>query len=254
MREAPVGCDPFGYLQAGQEFRQAYRGRGMPTFSIDAPQTRSLATYFTTLGIPLTDWEFVVGPHAYHYLPEVQRAISIYPPGAGWMLSLFPEGYAVRGWNLLTIAVLLVLGWAGIYWGKRRKAWVGMGLVALASPSTGLFMLRRIGEVTYSTSLVLFHHRVGNAAGVRREVQASMPEPTACRRTTWALRPHSLACLVLGARRPRVARLHDSFPARVVEVACALLGGDASVRGFAAVRAPERSDWFLAHFDLWQRR
>src|SRR5688572_27328686 len=87
------GCDAFGYLSMAKKFRETSRFK-WPEFSLEDDRTRKLVHLLRSEGLPQAKWSELVAPHAYHYFPVSGKVGPQYPPGTGWVLSLFEEGKA----------------------------------------------------------------------------------------------------------------------------------------------------------------
>jgi hypothetical protein len=92
VEENPSFCDPFGYLQMANEIRHGAANRKVPQFTIETPHTRLLVALMQSNQLPVPLWDEMVAPLAFHYFPAADHVAVQYPPGAGLMLSLFPEG------------------------------------------------------------------------------------------------------------------------------------------------------------------
>jgi hypothetical protein len=98
--EYAVGCDAFGYLQMAQEVRRAWAARRRPDFTLETPRTRQLIDFLKSRNVPETEWQFVVGPHAFLYFPRAGHIGPVYPPGMAYALSLFPPSNSHFGKSL----------------------------------------------------------------------------------------------------------------------------------------------------------
>ncbi len=106
------GCDAFGYSRMAKVFRQARKTGGPTDFFIRDDQTRWLVARFKERGTPVNDWDEVVTAHAHHYFPGSDQVGPQYPPGTGWVLSMFATSTDVKALDRLTI--LLVTAGAGL--------------------------------------------------------------------------------------------------------------------------------------------
>ncbi len=92
----PIGCDNFGYARQAELFRTRGLLGGLHT-RIDEPQAALLNKLAQDHFSNSADWFQLVAPHCHHYDIRSRKIILQYPPGTGWILSLFPEPYAMQG-------------------------------------------------------------------------------------------------------------------------------------------------------------
>jgi hypothetical protein len=116
--EGPYGCDDFGYLRQARLFRVNGLIGGLDTALRDSTTTYLLAKA-KALDEPVENWEEAVAPHCHHYVAKTDRIILQFPPGTGFLMSLFPEGYQARGAHIATTAAIVLAA----------------TIIALASPS-----------------------------------------------------------------------------------------------------------------------
>jgi hypothetical protein len=154
VEEYAFACDPFGYLRMAKEVRQAVAKLELPQFHLESTQTRLLIDLMRSHQVPPALWEEMVAPHAHHYFPRAGSVGVQYPPGTGLMLALFPEGQAVDGLNLATIALVLATGTLVLILAGARQAWVSAGFVTLAL-HLGLRILGKIGTDSFSINAAL---------------------------------------------------------------------------------------------------
>jgi hypothetical protein len=154
VEEYAFACDPFGYLRMAKEIRQAVSKLELPQFHLESSQTRLLIDLMQSWDVPLALWDEIVAPHAHHYFPRAGSVGVQYPPGAGLMLALFPEGQALDGLNRATIALFLATGILVLILAGVRQAWLSAGFVTLAL-HLGLGMLGKIGTDSFSINAAL---------------------------------------------------------------------------------------------------
>ena len=154
VEENPSYCDPFGYLQMAQDIRQAAAAGRVPQFSIESPHSRLLIECMQSQKVPLPLWDEMVAPLAYHYFPAADHLAVQYPPGAGLMLAVFPEGKALHGMNRLVIVIFLVSGLVMLVVAavKRRPLAAGFFMLAL---SLGLEILAQLFNASFSINALL---------------------------------------------------------------------------------------------------
>ena len=154
VEEYALGCDPFGYLMMAREIRQAASTLVLPQFHLELTQTRGLIELMQSRDVPLALWDEIVAPHAHHYFPQAGSVGVQYPPGAGLMLALFPEGHAVAGLTRATVVLFVAAGILLLALAGARQAWLSAGFVALAL-HLGLGMLGKIGTDSFSINAAL---------------------------------------------------------------------------------------------------
>src|SRR6185312_15013653 len=149
VEEYAAFCDPFGYLQIAQDTRQAVAERRLPTYSIETNHARLLINLMKSQNVPTRYWDDLVAPLCYHYSPRADHLGVQYPPGAGWMLAMFPQGTALHSMNRVVIALFLVTGLAMLVVAGLTRSWFSAGLFVLALV-VGLEMLARIDNASFS--------------------------------------------------------------------------------------------------------
>lgn len=154
FHEVAWDSDPFGYLQEAQIFRRFYRGQGPLALTIPSARIREAAGALKRDGVPLDTWRWWLGPLVTHYFPDTRRQGIQYPPGTGFVLSLFPEGRAVACVDLLTAALLCGLTLFRVLRLARRGRWASAGPLCLCA-LLGLDLLRRAGDTSYSIQVSL---------------------------------------------------------------------------------------------------
>jgi hypothetical protein len=147
-------CDPFGYLQMADEIRHAAASRTIPKFTIETDHTRLLVELMRSHDQPVPLWDEMVAPLAFHYFPAADHVAVQYPPGAGLMLSLFPEGRALHGLNRMVVIIFLVAGlmMLGVAAIKRRSLSAGLLMVAL---TLGLETVAMLDNASFSMNSLL---------------------------------------------------------------------------------------------------
>jgi hypothetical protein len=106
------GCDNFGYARQAELFRANGLLRGLDT-RVNAPEARFIIDVATSISSDSAHWSEAVAPHCHHYNAAVAHVITEYPPGAGLVLSVFPEsrslGFAfIIGMTLISIVFVLI--------------------------------------------------------------------------------------------------------------------------------------------------
>jgi hypothetical protein len=152
--EFAYACDSFGYLRMAKEIRASFRECKMPEFRLESNQTRLLIEFMKSKDVPVAKWDEIVAPHAHHYFPVSDHVGVQYPPGTGLTLAAFPEGTAVYRLNQITIAVFVIAGIAAIAIAAWKKAWVSVGLAALAIHLV-FTILGRIGALSFSINAAI---------------------------------------------------------------------------------------------------
>lgn len=104
--ELPVGCDDFGYLRQARLVRDVGPLRALDT-AINDDLTVAMIRAFKSSGLPVNVWQEAAAPHCHHYKPHVDRIVLQYPPGTGFVLSLFPEGQQSRTAARLVVLAIL---------------------------------------------------------------------------------------------------------------------------------------------------
>jgi hypothetical protein len=154
VEEYPFGCDSFGYLQSAQSIRKGVSNRGWPELALQQTHTDLLVNFMKARNLEVENWEEIVAPHAYRYYPRSGRIGPVFPPGAGLLLAIFPQGDAVHGLNRLTTLLFLLSGLAILVWAAIKRAWMSAGIVVLAW-HLGLAILMRIGSASFSINALL---------------------------------------------------------------------------------------------------
>jgi hypothetical protein len=154
VQENPSFCDPFGYLQMAQEIRRAAASGTAPQFSLETPHTRLLVEFMQSQQQPLPLWDEMVAPLAFHYFPAADHVAVQYPPGAGLMLSIFPEGKALHGLNRLVVAVFLVAGLVMLVVAAIKRLPLAAGFFVLAL-TLGLEIVAQLDNASFSMNSLL---------------------------------------------------------------------------------------------------
>jgi hypothetical protein len=154
VEENPSYCDPFGYLQMAQLIRHGAGKRSAPQFTVDNEHTRLLIERMQLHQIPVPVWDEMVAPLACHYFPKADHVGLQYSPGAGLMLSLFPEGRALRGLNLFVVLIFLIVGLALLVVAAIKQRPIAAGFVVLAL-NLGLEVLAQLHNASFSINTLL---------------------------------------------------------------------------------------------------
>jgi hypothetical protein len=102
-----VGCDSFGYARQAELFRDRGLLKGLDT-RIDVQEAQFLVDVAKTITADTSQWSEAVAPHCHHYNAAVDHVILEYPPGAGLVLSIFPENVSLG--LAFIIGMVLVCG------------------------------------------------------------------------------------------------------------------------------------------------
>jgi hypothetical protein len=154
VEENPSFCDPFGYLQMANEIRQAAAGRTVPRFSLETPHTRLLVELMHLHQLPVPLWDEMVAPLAFHYFPEADHVAVQYPPGAGLLLSLFPEGRALHGLNRVVVLIFLIAGLVMLVVAAIKRLPLAAGLFVLAL-TLGFEIIAQLYNASFSMNSLL---------------------------------------------------------------------------------------------------
>jgi hypothetical protein len=103
---------------------------------------------------PLPLWDEMVAPLAFHYFPAADHVAVQYPPGAGLMLSLFPEGKALHGLNRLVVAIFLVAGLVMLVVAAIKRLPLAAGFFVLAL-TLGLEIVAQLDNASFSMNSLL---------------------------------------------------------------------------------------------------
>jgi hypothetical protein len=164
MIERPTGCDPFGYLRQAQLVKEKGPIGALST-AIDDPTTRYLINKISELDTTNSSLGGVA-PHCHVYKPRTGRVVLQYPPGVGYVFSLFPFGRQAHMALALWITILITtIAWATFSIKSRLSALalLGLGLYCIhgiiwfytdysIAPSAGAAVLLGLVGVTYFTA------------------------------------------------------------------------------------------------------
>jgi hypothetical protein len=137
-----------------KDIRDARAVGSAPTFTIETEQTRLLIDLMKSRQVPLQHWENVVSPLAYHYFPGTDSVGVQYPPGTGFMLSLFPEGRALHYLDRSVAVFFALTGLVLIAVAAVSRAWFAAGFSTL-SLIVGLDILANIDIASFSINAML---------------------------------------------------------------------------------------------------
>ncbi len=154
VSEYPAGCDAFGYLQMAKETRGAVRTREMPHFLLESPQSRLLIDSLKSNNVPVSNWDEMVAPLAARYFPTADHIGIQYPPGTGFLLSLFPEKRSVHALNRIVFTLIVAFGVFALALAGINRASVVAGFFALTC-YLGFEILGEIGNMSFSVNAVL---------------------------------------------------------------------------------------------------
>jgi hypothetical protein len=84
-----IGCDPFGYSRQAELFRENGLWRGLDTRIKDADAS-TLISAAKSIDSNSANWYQAIAPHCHYYRASSDSVILQYPPGTGFLLSLFP--------------------------------------------------------------------------------------------------------------------------------------------------------------------
>lgn len=115
--ELDRGCDAFGYHRQAELFRE----KGFAGFDtkLSTPTGDKLLALAQASGIPTERWYEAVAPHCHHYKQSVGHVVLQYPPGTGFLLSLFPA--QLQGRMLKGICIVLTAGFFAFLIGRCRQ-------------------------------------------------------------------------------------------------------------------------------------
>src|SRR6185436_12053318 len=154
VEENPSFCDPFGYLQMAKEIRHAVASRTVPQFTLETPHTRLLVELMHLHQQPVPLWDEMVAPLAFHYFPAADHVAVQYPPGAGLMLSLFPEGRALHGLNRMVTIIFLVAGLLMLLAAAINRRLLAASLLVV-SLTLGLEIVAKLDNASFSMNSLL---------------------------------------------------------------------------------------------------
>jgi hypothetical protein len=141
------GCDWFGYLRQARLFREQGPIGGLDTELRD-DRTRYLVELAKKSGLDPDVWDYGVAPYCHHYKPSVDRVVLQYPPGTGFLHSLWPDqGRQARlTFVACALVILLVLVWTTV----RARAVT----VPLVTAALGAFCFLGLISFVYDRSIV----------------------------------------------------------------------------------------------------
>lgn len=146
--EIPTGPDQQCYHRQAQLFAESGIIGGLDTAVTfeGASYLISKAKAFGLLATPEPGWIAAVAPECHRYKSATGKIISQYPPGTGFLLSLFPDGRRVR---LLYIVIeTIILGWfAYLLWFARN---IAASLLVCALGCFAVIQLNYEGYMSFS--------------------------------------------------------------------------------------------------------
>jgi hypothetical protein len=127
--EGPWGADHFCYLRQAQLFKSNGFLAGLNTELQYEPARYLLATakqldYPHKLPQPF--WSGAVNPPCHNYIEATDKLVITYPPGTGWALSVFPEGFQVRGLYVFSATAIFLVFFLSILMARSPAALVMM--------------------------------------------------------------------------------------------------------------------------------
>lgn len=143
-----IGCDPFGYLRQASLFRALGPIKGLDT-RIDDPDARFLIETAKSLSPSSESWGEAIAPHCHHYNEKTNAVILQYPPGTGFILSLFPKRASLQSaftWGMSLAAACFV--WATI---SSRGSW--LATLATVAAMVATFAAMGVNDLTGSASI-----------------------------------------------------------------------------------------------------
>lgn len=146
--EIPTGPDQQCYLRQAQLFDENGAISGLNT-AVEFEGARYLISKAKSLGLtatPAQEWEFAIAPECHRYKHATDKIISQYPPGTGFLLSLFPEGKRVRLLYLLVETILF--GWFAYLVAAARTT--GAALLLFALGAFAVIQLNYEGYMSFS--------------------------------------------------------------------------------------------------------
>jgi hypothetical protein len=104
--------------------------------------------------VQLSLWDEMVAPLAYHYFPRANHLGVQYPPGAGLMLALFPEGRALHSLNRMVIAVFVAAGLLLLIVAAAKRVPFAAGFIILTM-TLALEMLAKLDNASFSMNALM---------------------------------------------------------------------------------------------------
>jgi hypothetical protein len=120
--QAPAGVDSFGYARSARIFREYFSGVAPLDFSIRDEQTAFLRDVLKGSGAPPEQWYLAVAPVAHHYVAESDKVVLQYPPGTGFLMSLFPEVEAASLLSQLDVVFVFLVFLGFLIWRARQRS------------------------------------------------------------------------------------------------------------------------------------
>lgn len=120
--DLPWGCDLFGHLSVSKTFRDARANGVFVAPAIRSPQVDFLVNWFESKALPPSIWGEAIGPHAHHFNVGSKLMAAQYPPGTGFILSLFQEGRAYHDVLGLSLVGIVVFTGLTLFLVRARKA------------------------------------------------------------------------------------------------------------------------------------
>jgi len=160
----PFGCDEFGYARQQELFRNHGLLGGLDT-RVDAPEARFLIETAKQAGLTANQFGEMIAPHCHHHETGTDSVILQYPPGTGFLLSLFPAEREVQVLHVVSLVLLLtvfgvfaVIGLPSVWTPSLVLA--GLVPVAMALSNSALMvsasMPPTIGFATLATGILLW--------------------------------------------------------------------------------------------------
>ncbi|WP_116401500.1 hypothetical protein [Methylovirgula sp. 4M-Z18] len=100
-----AGCDDFGYLRQAQLFDTFGPIGGLAT-RIQAPEALFLTDVAKSITSDSKEWFQLIAPHCHHYVSATDAIILQYPPGTGFLISLFPKS---AQYSYLYVSAILLI-------------------------------------------------------------------------------------------------------------------------------------------------
>ena len=169
-----IGCDPFGYARQARLFRKLGLFSGLDTKVVD-PDSHFLIGVAKGLNPNSESWREAIAPHCHHYLDAVDAVILQYPPGTGFVLSLFPEKISLECVLIFGMALVSACFVWAVASGGRGALGSLLGLTSLTLILNSMTQGELIGSASIPVSIALIP--LGVFLGIRAFPSASDPRP-----------------------------------------------------------------------------
>ena len=127
------GCDSFGYARQAQLFRKSNNFFSALDTSINTDVQNVLNNWGKNTSIKYRDWYQMVAPHAHYFRDDSRKVILQYPPGTGWLLSIFKENKARKTLWILSFSLISSLFLSRLNISGNRLTDLSLALSSLGS-------------------------------------------------------------------------------------------------------------------------